>query len=263
MTIKQVSNLFDKVADKQLSLVGVALDNPYIDPMTNIEPAVVLSAEEGRSILTFTFSPVGAQYTQLKQFNLAVAETRAGVPAVSVEPAVVEPDAVPLLNHQRNTVSIGVFFDDADGEVSSMNINSIKFHKAVLKQKVADTTLTATLLFREKTSDSSSFFAGFVDKALRPSTGVKVLQLLGERLVGVPVSYATSASNAMSSSILPVSSPLAVKVEDTKLTVANDSATLSLDLNAVQDVHILHTREDEYLVTVKAPKTVVVIALHY
>lgn len=264
MTIRQVTNLMNKTADKELLLVGVALDSPYIDPMTNIEPSVMFSEEQGHSVLSFMFSPVGAQYPQLNQFNKAIRELKAGVPAESIsEPAPEEdPIAPKVLAHQRDTVVIGVYFDEAVGEVESFNLNKIKFYKATLKQKLADTDLTATLLFRERTSSSSSFFAGMVDKNLTQSVGVKLLKLIGERLVGVPVSYATSANAALTSSILPVSSPLAVEVEDTKLTVANDSASLGVDLNAVSSVHVLHTLEDEYLVTVRASQNALIIALH-
>ena len=264
MTVRQVSNLFNKVADKKLNLVGVALDNKYIDPMTNVEPVATIANDQGHSLMVFTFTPVGRQYEQLNQFNEAIKDNNAGRPAEAVLEPVPDPDkdAPKLMAHQSDVVTIGVYLDDAQAEVESLLVNKIKFYKAILNQKIGDSDLEVTLLFREKTGSSERFFSGFVDKTLTPKTGIKVLTLIGERLTGFPISYVTSASEALTMTLLPISSPLAVTVEDDKLTVANATAQVGVDLTKVTSVHVLHSLEDEYLVTVRAPKNVAIIALH-
>lgn len=265
MTIRKVANLFTKTTNKELDLVGVALHNKYIDPMTDVEPAVTLENYQGHSLFTFGFAPVGAQYAQLNQFNEAVKGSKAGVPTdVVLEPLPPsDPDEYKLLEHTRDIISIGVFMDDAQATVEDMTINKIKYYKASLDQPLADSTFTVVLLFKEHLDDSETFFAGFVDRKLTPAVGTKLLELAGERLCGMPIAYASSASDAMTMSLLPVASPLAVDINDEgKLSIANDTAKIGLDMHKVESVHVMHSLQNDYIVTAKAGRNVLIICFH-
>ena len=264
MTIRKVANLFSKTANKELDLVGVALHNKYIDPMTDIEPAVTLENYQGHNLFTFGFDPVGAQYAQLNQFNNAVKETESGVPSdVVLEPLPPDKDIAPLTEHVRDIISIGVFMDDVQTDVEELTLNKIKYFKATIERPIADSSFKVVLLFKEHLDDSETFFSGFVDRKLTPAVGTKLLELAGERLCGMPVAYASSASDAMTMSLLPVSSPLAVDINDEgKLSIANDTAKIGLDMHKVSSVHVMHSLQNDYIVTAKAGRNVLIICFH-
>lgn len=266
MTVKKITNLVKATHEGNKNLVGVAISTPYLDDMLVVEPNIEFDAQGGRSGLTLFTLPVGAQFEQINHFNSEITKAGIGFGPVDAKPEESKTDEENAVgSFRKNQVETTLFIDDGDTyyDIKNFKIDSIDFVKARLTLALGDNVIIITLLFRDATSNSKSFFAGFVDRDLTPSVGTKIIELVAERLSGYPLAYATStADGILSASLLPIGSAMSIKLNKDLIIVSNATATIQLATKNLSSVKVVHSMDGEYLVSAKVNKNLLILALH-
>lgn len=279
MGMKTLINLLAEVDNKKKDLVGIKVQNDFIDDSLQEQPLLTVRTvpmiEE--SELIFTFIPEGKQYGQLQNLvdllvgtisGELIGQDKVGEP---LPPESDEEADYQSLTPKRYEVKIGVYFDmDSEVQVSHFTLNKVKYTQVSTTRMIGyvDQPFKVTLLFKENTSDSRTFFSDLVDTKLDKGTTKKVLNLLSNGNVTstrVTMVKTQDMNNTFTmfplNNVISLVSPQATD-SDSYMITSGDSTQLFKEADVGSSM-ITKSMNKEYTFEIKVGKSTLILYLKY
>lgn len=279
MKMNSVVKLLAEVNNKQKDLVGIKVQNKFIDDAIQEQPNVTIASvpmlEDSEMIITFM--PEDKQYDQLNNLVSLLKETNEGELIRKVEltkpeaPESDEEEAYMGLTPQRYEVKIG-FFINMKEKVESKNfiLEETKFTQVAITKELGFVAqpVKITFLFKEHTSDSRTFFSDLVDRDLGKRSTKNILNLLSDgNLSSTRLTMVSVENTDVKTSIFPLSNVISVvspEASDSEFyLVTSSDSTLLLDQNKIKSSSIIKTMNKEYIFSVLVGRSTFLFYLKY
>ena len=279
MSMKTLINLLAEVDNKKKDLVGIKVQNDFIDDSLQEQPLLTVRTvpmiEE--SELIFTFIPEGKQYGQLQNLVDLLVGTISGelIGQDKVEeplpPESDEEADYQSLTPKRYEVKIGVYFDmDSEVQVSHFTLNKVKYTQVSTIRMIGyvDQPFKVTLLFKENTSDSRTFFSDLVDTKLDKGTTKKVLNLLSNgNVTSTRVTMVKTQDMNSTFTMFPLNNVISLvspqATDSGSYMITSGDSTQLFKESDVGSSMITKSMNKEYTFEIKVGKSTLIIYLKY
>lgn len=271
-----VVKLLAETNNKKKDLVGVKVQNTFIDDSLQELPNLSIMSVPGieDSEMIVTFMPENKQVDQLQNLADLLKASNAGELVEKADltpPESDDEEEYMALTPERYEMKLGFFITmDEPVETSSITLEGTKFTSVSILKSIGFTKdlVQITLLFKEHTSDSRTFFSDLVDRDLGKRSTKKILNFLADgNSTGTRFTMVRLEAPDTTSDIYPISNAISMvspEASDSDLYLVNGSdSALVFDQGKVKQCKITKNMNKEYTMTVDVGKSFLHFYLKY
>ena len=251
--MSSIKNTILKAQDKKLDLVGVNVISPHIDEAMIEDPVLSVSLGDKTSFIV-SFRPIGQQVEELAQFTKDLETSNFGHNVgkeIKQEESLKDKIQIEVESYHYDPFRVSIDFDNPDIDDSTFLLNGVTFKKVSLVESKNGLEVTLKLLFKEHTSDSTSFYSDILGMKLSKRATKRILhELCYGNLTGIPITAILYEDKSHAATLYPITNTIVGHEDNDTYTFSTTTGTIVVNKDEIKSASIKKSKNKDYFIKI-------------